>query len=95
MQTKILITLVALDKLAKIAKISRGTLLSWLGHFTLSKYLYRLDKRYYFILTNNSREALYKYFLLKSKKKNDAVLESKLYDIKGFKRIVTRQEIEQ
>ena len=86
MQTKVSITLVELDKLAKISKVSRGTLLSWLGHFTLSKYLYRMDKQYYFILTNNSREALYRYLLLKKKKKNDIILESKLYNIEGFKR---------
>lgn len=87
-----IITLVTLDKLAEISKISRGTLLSWLGHFTLSKYLYKMDKQYYFILDNNSREALYKYLLLKKKKKNDIILMSKLYNIKGFKRKI--EEIE-
>ena len=85
-------TLTTLDELAKIAKVSRGTLLSWLGHFTLSKYLYKIDKQYYFILTDDSREALYKYFLLKKKKKNNIILESKLYNIKGFKRKIEETE---
>ena len=85
-------TLVTLDKLAEIANVSRGTVLSWLGHFTLSRYLYRMDKQYYFILTDNSREALYRYFLLKKKKKNDIILESKLYNIRGIKRKI--QELE-
>lgn len=83
MQSKTLVTLATLDDIADIAKVSRGTVLSWLGHFTLSKYLHKVDKQYYFILSNNSREALYKYILLKIKKKSDEVLRSKLYDIKS------------
>ena len=85
-------TLTTLDKLVEISKVSRGTLISWLGHFTLSKYLYKMDRRYYFILYNNSREALYKYLLLKKKKKNDIILMSKLYNIKGFKRKIEETE---
>lgn len=83
MQSKTLVTLATLDDIADIIKVSRGTVLSWLGHFTLSKYLHKVDRQYYFILSDNSKEALYKYILLKTKKKSNIILRSKLYNIKS------------